>query len=115
MTPTRARLVVLIAGAIVFSPGAPLGEDSTRQGESQVAAGMLAPTFEPPDLAAYGVGTPTKNALDHRPPPTLAALIGAVIFACARFARSPSELTHGRLRRFVFPHRDRGPPHLQPV
>jgi hypothetical protein len=114
----RARLALFAAAAIVFAPGANFGGDSPHPVASGLAASMLAPTFDEPQVATYQSGAFVRRAReqDERRSAALvllAVLVGMFFFAKSRFAPLIGEGVPRRLRRFVKSHRDRGPPHLQ--
>jgi hypothetical protein len=115
---TRARLAVFLAAAIVFAPGTSFGDDSPQRKGSDVAARILAPTFDDDDVAAYQIGTLLKNSQkqDRRNSQALlalAALVGVFYFANTRFREVIGNHLRHQIWRVVSSHRDRGPPHLQ--
>jgi hypothetical protein len=115
---TRARLAVFMAAAIVFAPGVGFGDESAQEPPSDVAARMLAPTFDEPDVAAFHSTLFAKRAKEQvrrhsHALLALAALVGAVSFANASSTRLLIQRFHRRTRGSLTPQRDRGPPHLQ--
>lgn len=114
----RARLAMFVAAVIVFAPGASLGDDSPQPPASVVAARMLAPTFDEPEVAAYHAAALAKKAQEQSQRYShsllaLAAVAGAFSFANCRFTGLLTECVRRQIRRVVSSHRDRGPPHFQ--
>jgi hypothetical protein len=114
----RARLAIFVAAAIVFAPGASSGSGSLQPPAIDVAARMLAPTFDDLEVAAYQAAAYAKKAQEqgrrHFPALlALAALAGAFSFINSRFADLLTERIQRQIRRVASSHRDRGPPHLQ--
>jgi threonine/homoserine/homoserine lactone efflux protein len=107
-----------MAAAIVFAPGVGFGDGSAQQPPSDVAARMLAPTFDEPDIAAFHSTVFAKRAKEqvrHHSHAflALAALVAAISFANSSSARLLGQRFHRRIRRTISSQRDRGPPHLQ--
>ncbi len=116
----RARLAVFVAAAIVFAPGAGLSEDSPQRPGPGVAARMLAPTFDEPEVAAYNPATFAKNAQEKgrrlsAASFALAVLVGAMGLADCRPRRLLGRRIQHHGRRLSSSHPKRGPPHLQLV
>ena len=114
----RARLAVFVAAAIVFAPGPGFGDGSLQRRALDVAARMLAPTFNEPEVAAYNPTTFAKKAQEHVRRHSdaflaLSVLVGAMCFANFRFGRRLGEHPQRGTRRATTRHRDRAPPHLQ--
>ena len=115
---SRARLAVFVAAAIVFAPGAGPGDGSPQKPGSDVAARMLAPTFDEPQVAAYPSATLAKKAKEQARRLSGALLALALLVGAACLPEPRGGLFLGqRIQRFgrhvATRHRDRGPPHLQ--
>ena len=116
----RVRLAVFLAVAIVFAPGANLGGGSTPAQPSEVAARMLAPTFDVAQVAGFQSTAFAKKAQNQERRHfigllALATLAGAVCVPNFRSHGLFSEPIDGRLRPVISSRRERGPPHLQLV
>lgn len=115
----RIRLAVFLAVAIVFAPGAGVGHDTAKRHTSNVAARMLAPTFDEAQVAGYQSTVRAKKAQNqerrHVTDLDLVILVGTVWLPNFRSHGRLSESIKRRLRLVVFSRRERGPPHLRLV
>ena len=114
----RARLAAFVAAAIVFAPGAGFGDDSAERQRSNLAAHMLAPTFDELQVAAYNSAAFAKKTQKQTRRHSqafiaLALLVGAACFANSRFRGLLNRRLQHHIRLFTTSLRDRGPPHLQ--
>ena len=116
----RVRLAIFAAAAIIFAPGAGFEQRSSQRPASDIAARMLAPAFDDPQVAAYHAAAVSQRAQKesrrhYRALLALAVLFAAFIFAGTQSRRVRAERLRHRFRRAVFVLRDRGPPKLQLV
>lgn len=114
----RARLALFVAATIVFAPGAGFGDDSNQQPTSDVAARMLAPTFDDPDVAAHKSAAIAKKGKEHGRRLSgavlaLAAVLGAVFVAGSSSRRFFEPRIERRGLHSLTRHRERAPPLLQ--